>query len=400
MFKNQQQRHFFIRIHRYIGLTTAIFLFITGITGSFLAYQHEIDEWLNPEFFEIKTPAATVLSPFVLQQQAQKYARNFNGFITTYALDINPNKPVKFWVSNSKEFNNLYINPSDASIIGHRRNGDLSQGIKNIVGFIYRLHYSLFLPDRVGIILLGIVALLWTFDNFISLATTLPIISGRRTQWSLRLFLRRWKASFIMRWRVKKISFHYLLHRSLGLWLWSLLCIFAWSSVAFNLPQVYKPVMHSLFSFPEPVAKIQYRPSRIISPPQALVLARQHAQHLAETQDISLGQERSLRYQRSTHSYQYRFNSSLDISQDNARSILYLNASNGSLRQVNWPTSDNAGHTITQWLYGLHMAEVFSWPYQLLVFLLGLCIAYFSYSGLFIWWNKRRKQRQRHKIAK
>ena len=60
-----------------------------------------------------------------------------------------------------------------------------------------------------------------------------------------------------------------------------------------------------------------------------------------------------------------------------------------------WPSEQHAATTVTQWLYGLHMAEVFSWPYQLLVFLLGLMIGYLSYSGIVIWLRKRHKNKNR-----
>ena len=45
-------RHLYVLLHRYIGLATALFLALAGLTGSVLAFNHEIDEWLNPSFYE------------------------------------------------------------------------------------------------------------------------------------------------------------------------------------------------------------------------------------------------------------------------------------------------------------------------------------------------------------
>ena len=70
-----------------------------------------------------------------------------------------------------------------------------------------------------------------------------------------------------------------------------------------------------------------------------------------------------------------------------------MDASSGELLGVFWPSEQHATTTVTQWLYALHMAEVFGWPYQLLVCLLGLMVAYFSYSGVLIWWHKRNTSR-------
>ncbi|WP_256588814.1 PepSY domain-containing protein, partial [Pseudomonas sp. HMWF021] len=44
-------RALLVLLHRYIGLATAIFLLLAGITGSILAFNHELDEWLNPQFY-------------------------------------------------------------------------------------------------------------------------------------------------------------------------------------------------------------------------------------------------------------------------------------------------------------------------------------------------------------
>ncbi len=38
-------------IHRYSGLVMALFLAITGVTGSVIGFGEEIDAWLNPDLF-------------------------------------------------------------------------------------------------------------------------------------------------------------------------------------------------------------------------------------------------------------------------------------------------------------------------------------------------------------
>ena len=44
-------RAILVKLHRYLGLATAFFLAVAGLTGSILAFHHEIDEWLNPSFY-------------------------------------------------------------------------------------------------------------------------------------------------------------------------------------------------------------------------------------------------------------------------------------------------------------------------------------------------------------
>lgn len=46
-----------VRLHRWLGVATALFLFVSGLTGAIIAWDHEIDEILNPAFFHARTGA-------------------------------------------------------------------------------------------------------------------------------------------------------------------------------------------------------------------------------------------------------------------------------------------------------------------------------------------------------
>ena len=42
-------RSIFVLLHRWFGLTMAGFLFVAGLTGAVISWDHELDEWLNPD---------------------------------------------------------------------------------------------------------------------------------------------------------------------------------------------------------------------------------------------------------------------------------------------------------------------------------------------------------------
>ena len=44
-------RKVWVGIHRYVGLTLLVLLLVNAVTGSVLAFQHELDRWLNPGLF-------------------------------------------------------------------------------------------------------------------------------------------------------------------------------------------------------------------------------------------------------------------------------------------------------------------------------------------------------------
>lgn len=395
MFSHAQHKQKFVSLHRYFGLTIALFLVVSGLTGSVLAYYHELDEWLNPDLFFTEQKGNHFLQEDYLYRAAQKYTESHGGTLNTMSLEFVSGRSLRLYVNGSEEFNRLFINPYTAEVMGARQWGDLSDSWRNIAGFIYKLHYTLWLPGSWGVLLLGIIALIWTLDCFVAVATTLPIM--KRFSW--KLFCQRWKQSFKMRWKSKGYTFHFLLHRSAGLWLWALLLIFAWSSVAFNLRDVYKPVTYAVFQAPPETPSTGHTLTPLPFQ-QALSMARAHAESIASEYKVSLGHERSFRYLKAKNTFQYRFHSSRDVDDAIARSVIYIDAATGEFLDVYWPTGQYSGTTVTQWLYALHMAEVFGRPYQLLVCLLGLMVTYFSYSGVKIWWRKRQKARTKRRATK
>ncbi|MCY3929250.1 MAG: PepSY-associated TM helix domain-containing protein [Acidobacteria bacterium] len=46
-------RRFARKLHRYAGLTLALFLVIVGLTGSALAFYEELDAWLNSDLMHV-----------------------------------------------------------------------------------------------------------------------------------------------------------------------------------------------------------------------------------------------------------------------------------------------------------------------------------------------------------
>lgn len=71
---------------------------------------------------------------------------------------------------------------------------------------------------------MGIVAIAWVIDCFVSLVLTFP--RGRP------FFSKWWTA-----WKIKRQRMNHDVHRAGGLWLWLLLTPVAVSSVAMNLPE-------------------------------------------------------------------------------------------------------------------------------------------------------------------
>ena len=290
----------------------------------------------------------------------------------------------------------FFLDPTTGRVLGSRKWGDLTQGLKNLMPFVYRLHYQMAL-GVVGTYTFGIVALLWTLDCFIGAYLTLPTAARgvspggrvRRKSW-----LSRWKPAWMLRWGHGAYKLNFDLHRASGLWLWALLFVLGWSSVAFNLPQVYRPVMSTVFAH-QPgeesmplLAHPQHEPR--LGWRQALDRGRALMAEQARREGFAVHWEDSLSYTPERGVYRYDVHSSRDLRERGGNTQLYFDANTGALRGVWLPTGGAEGDTVRTWLTSLHMAALWGVPMKLLICAMGLVVVMLSATGVLIWYRKRR----------
>lgn len=296
----------------------------------------------------------------------------------------------------NKIFNNeIFVDPYTGKVLGERKWGDITQGSINLLPFIYRLHFSLAL-GKVGDYAFGVVALLWTLDCFVGAYLTFPAQQRKSTpkrKTKESSWLKRWWKSWKIRWQGGAAKVNFDLHRAGGLWVWAMLFVFAWSSVAFNLREVYIPVMDTFFarqSFDEAIPTL----AKPLTTPQldvsaALNTGRQLMQQASHQYAFTIHHEAKIYYDASKGSYRYVVNSSRDVSEKTADTAVMFSANSGERLAIYLPTGESAGDTITQWLIALHMAKVGGLPMQIFVSAMGLGVVGLTVTGVLIWLKKR-----------
>ncbi len=170
-------------VHRWVGLVMAGFLLLAGLTGALLAWNEELDAWASPRLLRAAPPApgAPMLDPLALRQRVQAlhpeayaamaYLQQEPGRAAVVRLFGLPNPATGQPVEPPND--QVFVNPYTGEVLGERKWGDISQGLKNLMPFVYRLHFELAL-GVVGSYAFGIVALLWTLDCFVGAYLTFP----------------------------------------------------------------------------------------------------------------------------------------------------------------------------------------------------------------------------------
>lgn len=385
-------RELLVRLHRWFGLAAALFLFIAGATGAVISWDHELDEWLNPHLFHARSTGAPLP---VLELAAKIEAADPRVRVTFMPLEVEPGHTFTASVSPRVDpatgrlfepgYNQIALDPATGEAQGRREWGKVSLTRENLLPFLYKLHYSMHIPDgwgvELGIWFMGLIAMAWVVDTLIALWISFP-------NWAT------WRRSFAFRWKAGGHRLTFDLHRSGGLWIYALVLMLAVTSVAMNLRnEVMRPLV-SLFSelTPSPFAsRAPAPPDKPIEPlipaARALDLARAEAQRRgwqAPAGGLFLSTEVGV--------WGVGFYDVVNSHGDGGlgNPWLYFDSRSGAPAGADVPGTGSAGDIFLQSMFPLHSGRIIGITGRVLMSLTGALVAMLCVTGVLIWARKRR----------
>jgi len=386
-----------VTLHRWLGLGVAGFLFLAGLTGAIISWDHEIDAWLNPTLFEAPS-AAQARAPLALAAQAERADPRLQ--VTFLPLSIEPGHSLLLGVeprpdprtgkAAELDFNQLAVDPASGEPLGRRFWGQPSLMRENLLPFLYKLHYSLTLPlvsgVDVGVLLMGVVGMAWAIDCLVALWISFPRLAS-------------WRKSFAFRWREGGYRLTFDLHRSGGVWMWLLLLTLAVTSVSMNLS---REVVRPLVSLVSPLSEDPFssRTPRGFDRPAAPAISREQVLTLAIAEARARGWTApagGIFYSPLYDVYGVGFYRPGEDHGDGGlgNPWLYFDGRTGAPAGALTPGQGSAGDIFLAAQFPLHSGRILGLPGRILVSLLGLAVATLSATGVVIWARKRRTQAKR-----
>ncbi|WP_250468460.1 PepSY-associated TM helix domain-containing protein [Caballeronia sp. GAFFF2] len=380
-----------VRLHRWLGVATALFLFVSGLTGAVIAWDHEIDAWLNPALFYARTEGAALPA---LELAHKVEAADPRVQVTYLQLGAEPGHTLQMLVTPRTnpatgapfdvDYSQVAVDPATGVIQGKRLWGTVSLARIDLMPFLYKLHYTLHLPVLGGIDtgtwLLGIVGILWFFDSGIALVLSFPSVKA-------------WRKSFAFRFKRGGYALTFDLHRSGGVWIWGLLLMVAITSISMNLGD---PVVRPLVSRLSPLAPTMFdNPELTRAAPKgstALPVESVLATAVADAKRLDIAAPPgALYYLPAMQAYGVGFfapgNDHGDGGLGNA--WLYYNGYTGKLAGSSIPGRGSAGDIFMQAQFPLHSGRIIGVTGRVLISCVGVMVAILSATGLMIWLRKR-----------
>jgi uncharacterized iron-regulated membrane protein len=386
-----RMRSLLVLLHRWFGLGLALFLCQAGLTGALIAWDHELDAWLNPELFRAPATSVAALTPLRLAEIVERDDPRVD--VTFLPLGVEPGNTVIMSVGPRRDpvsgkpfelgFDQIAVDPATGHVQGRRLWGALSLSRQQIVPFLYKLHYSMHLPEvsgiALGIWLMGIVALVWVVDSCIALWISFP---SRKA----------WQKSFAFRFDKGGYRLSFDLHRSGGVWAWLLLVPLAVTAVSMNLQnQVVRPLV-SLLS---PLAASPFADRTANPAPMSSKVPRERvlASAALDAERLGLSDPPGGVF----YSPEFRvfgvglYAPGMEHGDGGlGNPWLYYDAQSGLAAGSELPGRGSAGDLFLQLQFPLHSGRLLGVPGRALISALGLLIAMLSVTGVVIWAKKRK----------
>lgn len=400
--------YLFLLLHRWVGLLMAGFLIMSGLTGAVISWDHELDDWLNSHLTNVQ-PHGPPLDSLELARLIE--GRDPRARVSLLPMAAEPGESLAFGIDPRVDpatgrlyeigYNQVFIDPATGEELGRREWGGVwPVTTENLVSFLYRLHYTLHLPelwgiDHWGVWLMGGIAILWTLDCFVGFYITLP--RRRQDQGLVEPSRARWWVRWAPAWKIntsgtfRRINFD--VHRAFGLWAWTLLFILAFTAFSMNLyREIFYPVMSlitqvtpSPFDLREPADKHQP-----ITPTigYASIIERAREEARIRSWQEPLG---DVFYNQEFGIYGARF---FHPGEDHGAAgvgppVLYFDGGDGHYLGDHQPWTGTAADLFVQAQFPLHSGRILGLPGRILISVMGLGTAILSITGVVIWWRKR-----------
>lgn len=387
-------------VHRYMGLTLLVLLLVNAVTGSVLAFQQELDRWLNPALFTASRQGAA-LPPDALIARVEAADPRLR--VTLLPLDTRPGDAIELRVAARPhavagaqpplDFDRLFVDRATGTVLGQRKWGAFRMDRPHFMGWMNQLHRTFHLTEPWGRWVVGGLALAWLFASLIGAWLTLPALPQ-----TARAFWNRWKPAWQIKRGASRQRLTFDLHRAGGLWTLAAAIVLAVTGVYFNLGnEVFRPAVR-LFSpiTPHPVQSLPRQAGTTRPPAYGIAAAIAGAsQHLPPSAKGFLPWYASHLPDKGVYRIAFKEDGMRERALRLRYEQIFIDDQTGALRGMTGYDSGTAADRFLIWQYPLHTGRILGWPGQVLVAVMGLVVAMLCVTGLLVWTVRRKARRAR-----
>ena len=352
-----------LKVHLWLGLAAAIFLVILGLTGSVMAFENDIDHWLHPELFYVKT------GPQSLPEQQLIAAVEIRVAPARVAAVQVFRQPNLARVMQTTDGKSVYVNPYDASILGVTKGPFTAD--RNIA-YIHHIHLR-HAPDQRSTPQLAAIGK--PVISFAGLILCLMVPTGLILFWRTRRTTIKWKASSL------RICFD--AHHVIGLYASLFLLIAAFTGILIGFDAGERTIYAVTNS---------HRPANLPRPqsspdPGATPITADRAIEIAHgaIAGASLAGLQTPLNPKAVWTILLRVP---EETSETVHSSVAIDQYGGQVLQVHNFLTDSQGYRAIRFNRSIHTGDIWGLPSHILVSVSSLLLVAMVVTGLVIWWKK------------
>lgn len=382
-------RSLFRQFHLWVGLCFGGLFVLSGLTGSAIAWLHELDSMLNPDLFHVApasgvtSDAPAAITPAKVQQAFERLAADPHyGRPTQITLPAQANQTLIAWYRGGpssqtsplvlQTSRQVMVNPYTLQIAGERNWGEIGISRRLLMPTLFHLHRYL-VAGEVGKTVIGISGLVLLITSVTGLVLWWP----KRNRKALRQAL---TISHGGSWP----RFNHSFHRAAGFFAAPVLIMLGFSGWYFNLPKWVTPIVSSVATVSASDKQTNQVPVRgaPLSPGQAM----EAAQALYPDARIS----RIALPARPSMPYEIRVRQPGEIRRGDGATRITIDAYSGKMLQVRDPLRAPGGDMFLNWLFPLHSGEAFGNAGRIFISCFGAVPLLFLMTGLAVWLKRKK----------
>lgn len=355
--------------HRWFGLVGGIWLILLAVTGSLITFYDEFDTLLNPDLRRVDP----VIAEASLDAMVAEAVQAVPGFEPSH-IDLPERPDSSVWMigrapglDGGPGGVQVFLDPSDARVLGWRESGRLSLDRKYLMDVLYGLHVDLLVAPWVTWAF-GLISLLWVIDHLISVVLAIPRLQG-------------WRQAFVIAGREGSLRRLFDLHRAPGLWAFPVTLVLAVTGVTLAWPEDSRGLVRTI----APVSERLHEHWPEVEPPAEPIGLDRAMARVAPRDRID-----SVRPLPHSGAYAVRTFDPRDPDYQ-GRLWTYVAMDDGRILGVRHDNGEGPGDAFFAWQFPLHSGQAFGLFGRILVFLGGVITALLGVTGVWLWLRRGRR---------
>lgn len=361
------------KIHRWLGFTSGIVVFIVSITGCIFCFHDEIKD-ITRSWRKVEYQDKTYIAPTILIEKAKEKIPMSTPSMVVYT---GRERAAFVYTSINKDnYYSIYFDPYSGDFL-HTENLK-----KDFFLIIENIHLYLLLPPEIGRHVVGISTIIFI----------LMIISGLYLWWPKNKNIRKQRFSFQWKKTTQWKRKNYDIHNILGFYIGIIGIIIAITGLTFSYEWVKDSIYYTanLGGNKKEEAKEPVIDSTLFktNTNEALDIAffeTLKKQPKAEMFFVRTPSNKSTSILTGAYLYSLRY--------DN-QSNYYFHPSSGDLVKSEPNNEKSTGMRLVEMNYGIHTGQILNLPGKIIAFIVSLTAASLPVTGFMIWWGRKKKSKK------